>query len=279
MYIFFIEHFFLSFRKKLVVKTIAFTAFCLVLYPVSGCTGEPETHPSVIHQATANDTGFVHEPPVFNVIRPDSLKVPVLWIHNSPLFIRTVTSEFTVGIGDTILSGTDPFFLVETQRLQMALGMAEATGDTVAVDSLTALLADSSAVVFITSPMSGVIESQAVQGRTLQPGDTVATVIGSPPDSVYILSPAYHYIMWPKYIEGCRITDQGLQCTGSWPGETATLPGTWSLQQRFIYENDLDSFVITAAEDTVSVAIIGYTDTSKIIYSSFPLDSVALIPW
>jgi len=261
------------------VKTIAFTVFCLVLYPVSGCSQKPETHPPVIQQVTATDTGFVHRPPVFNVIRPDSLEVPVLWIHNSPLLIRTVTSEFTVGIGDTIVSGTDPFFSVETQRLQMALSMAEATGDTVAVDSLAALLADSSAVVFITSPVSGIIESQAVQGRTLQPGDTVATVTSSPPDSVYILSPAYHHIKWPEGLEGCRATDRGLRCTGPWPGETATLPGTWSLHQRFIYEKDLDSFVIAAAGDTLPVAIIGYTDTSKIIYSSFPLDSVALIPW
>jgi len=230
-------------------------------------------------QVTVTETGYVQKPPVFNVIRPESLEVPVLWIHNSPLLIRTVTSDHTVGIGDTILSGTDPFFSVETQRLQMALNMAEATGDTVAVDSLTVLLADSSAVVFITSTVSGIIEIQAVQGRTLQPGDTVATVTGSPPDSVFILSPSYHHIRWPEDLDGCVVTDQGLQCTGPWPGETATLPGIWSLRQRFIYENDLDSFVIAAAGDTVPVAIIGYTDTSKIIYSSFPLDSVALVPW
>jgi len=236
-------------------------------------------HPPDLQQVTATETGFVQRPPLFNVIRPDSLEVPVLWIHNSPLLIRTVTSEFTVEAGDTILSGTDPFFSVEIQRLQMALSMAEATGDTAAVDSLTILLADSSNVVFITSPMSGIIENQAVQGRTLQPGDTVATVTGSPPDSVYILSPAYHHIRWPEDLEGYRITDRGLQCTGPWPGETAALPGAWSLQQRFIYENDLDSFVIAAAGDTVTVTIIGYTDTSKIIYSSFPLDSVVLISW
>jgi len=264
---------------EIVLKTIVFAVYCLVLYSASGCNRKPEVHLPAVRQPSAEEFGYAHLPPLYLVIEPDSLEVPVVWNRSSLLFVRTVTHETTVESGDTILSGTDPFFAVEIQRLEMALDIAEVTGDSVAADSLKFMLSDSSSIVFITSPLTGTITDLATQGTTLQPGDTVAAITGAPPDSVYILVPAYNHIKWPEGLEGCRATDQGLRCTGTWPGETALLPGTWSVQQRFIYEDDLESFVVTTAADTVPVTIIGYTDTSKIVYSPFLLDSVALIPW
>jgi hypothetical protein len=262
-----------------VPKTIVFALFCLVLYFAAGCSSEPQVRLPETRQVNTGEVGFVHQPPLYHVLEPDSLEVPIVWNNSSPLFVRAVFSENTIAAGDTVLSGIDPFFSMETQRLEMALSIAEATGDSVAADSLGVLLLDSSVVVYITSPAAGVIENTAEPGSTVQPGDTVASVTGPPPDSVYVLVPSYDHIRWPENLEGCRVTEHGLQCTGPWPGETAALPGIRSLPQRFIYENHLDSFVITAAGDTLSVEIIGYTDTSKIIYSSFLLDSVALTSW
>ncbi|MCK5132263.1 MAG: hypothetical protein KAR40_08955 [Candidatus Sabulitectum sp.] len=227
----------------------------------------------------SEEPGYVQPAPLYLVMIPDSFQTAVIWDQNSPLLVNMVLEDETVLAGDTILSGTDPFFAVEMERVEMALNIAEAIGDSIAIDSLFTLLSDSSSFFFVTSPAAGSIRSLAFQEGTLQPGDTIATVTGPPPDSVYFLSPDYFHIRWPENLPGCTVTERGLQCRGPLPGAATSIPGTWSLQPQFIFEEGLNSFLLATAGDTIPITIIGSTDTSKIIYSVFPLDSVALTPW
>ena len=251
----------------------------LVLCLLSG-VGCSDTEPvREIVPVTTGEPGYVQAAPLYQVMIPDSLQTAVIWDQNSPLLVNMVLEDETVLAGDTILSGTDPFFAVEMERVEMALNIAEAIGDSIVIDSLSVLLSDSSSFVFVTSPAAGSIRSLAFQEGTLQPGDTIATVTGSPPDSVYFLSPAYFHIRWPGNLPGCTVTDRGLQCYGPLPGAATSIPGTWSLQPQFIFEEGLNSFLLATAGDTIPITVIGSTDTSKIIYSVFPLDSVALTPW
>ena len=261
---------------KIVLKTIVFIALCLVLCFLPGCTDEP---PAVRIVPLSEDPGFADQGPLYIVTVPDSIQSAVVWEQNLPLLISLVSQSTMVVAGDTILSGTDPFFSVEIERLEMALSIAQATGDTIAMDSLIVLLSDSSSFVFVTAPITGTMTVQVSRGSTLQPGDTIAMITGAPPDSVYILSPDYYHIRWPENLQGYTVTETGLQHRGAWPGERTSIPGTWSIQARYIYEDGLDSFLIAAAGDTLPITIIGSTDTSKIIYSEFPLDSLPLTPW
>lgn len=259
------------------LKTKVFSAFCLVLGLLPGCG---ETDPDQEIAVTAIfATGFVQTAPLYIVSVPDSLSTALIWNQNSPLFVSTITRDEYTMSGDTVLSGTDPFFSVETARLEMALSIARAVEDTAAIDSLSALLADSSSFVYVTSTRDGSIQNLVSTGSILQPGDTIAIVTGPPPDSLYILSPAYSHIRWPAPLPGCIVTPQGLQCTGSWPGAATSIPGTWSVQPQFIHEEGLLSFLLATAGDTIPITVIGYTDTSRIIYCTFLLDSIALTPW
>lgn len=243
---------------------------------LSGCSDASPVREIVPVTAVS---GYAHPGPLYNVITPDSLKSAVVWSQNLPLLVNAILQEEYVLAGDTILMGTDPLFSVEMERIGMALNIAEAAGDSVAVDSLTAILSDSSSFIFMTSPTTGTIINLVSPGSTLQPGDTIAVITGAPPDSVYILTPDYFHAGWPENLPGCTVTDTGLRCFGAWPGATASIPGTWSVEPQFIYEDGLKSFLLATAGDTIPVTIMGFTDTSKIIYSAFSLDSVSLSPW
>ena len=257
------------------LKTKVFSVICLVCFLLSACG---EDNPARAIVTVAEEPGYVHEAPLYEVVIPDSLKTGIIWNNSYPLLVHWVMAEEFVENGDTILIGTDPFFSLEMERVGMALNIAEALRDSSAVDSLYTILTDSSSYTYITSPSTGAVGSLPHSGITLQPGDTVAVVKGSPPDSVYILVPTYSHIKWPENLPGCTVTDLGLQCSGPIPGTTVLLPGVWSVKPQYIFENELTSFLI-AAGDSIPVAIIGTTDTSRIIYSVFPLDFLALTPW
>jgi len=261
---------------EIALKTKVFSALCLVLSLSFGCSKTDQSQVAVVAYSV---TGFVQAAPLYNVSAPDSLRTPIVWNQNSPLLVSILVLDEHVLAGDTILTGTDPFFSVEMARLEMALSISEAVGDTAAIDSLYSLLTDSSSFVYITSSMTGSILNLVSTGSTLQPGDTIAIVTGPPPDSLYILTPAYFHIRWPAPLPECTVTRQGLQCTGPWPGATTSIPGTWSVQPQFIHEEGLVSFLLSSAGDTIPITVIGSTDSSRIIHCTLPIDSTALIPW
>jgi hypothetical protein len=259
-----------------VPETIRFLLVCPVFF-IFGCGREAS--PAAWTASDQTEVGFAVPGPLYNVIIPDSLTTTVLWGENYPLLVNTAAITDAVLTGDTVISGAEPFLSLERERVIMEHSIAVAMGDSIAGDSLQAYLADSSFLVFVTSPASGRIRILTGSGSTIQPGDRIALITGPPPDSLYILSPEYSLIRWPLNIPGCTVTDRGLQCTGAWPGEEAALPGTWSLRQQFIHEDGLRSYLLSTPGDTLPIIILGSTDTSKIIYSGLPLDSIPLLGW
>lgn len=198
---------------------------------------------------------------------------------DSPLVVVETATGGSTARGDTVLLCSHPFLEIETERINMQLEMALATADTAAVDSLRGILADSSVFIPVVSSFEGIMDVRIDPGDLIQPGDTLASVKGSPPDSVYVLLPGPGHIAWPAGLPNCTAVSGGLLCTGPFPGDSAGLSGTYSVAGHFIHEDGLATFLLPAGGDTIPVQVIGSRNGLRTVFSPVPLDSVPLYRW
>ncbi len=198
---------------------------------------------------------------------------------NSPLVVVEAAPDGEAAPGDTALLCSHPFLSIETERMNMQLEMALATGDTAAADSLLAILNDPGVFVPILSPFEGTMDVRAAPGDLIQPGDTLASVKGPPEDSTYIMLPGPGHVAWPEGLQGCTAIQGGLLCRGDFPGDSAPLPGTYSVAGHFIHEEGLFTFLLSSAGDTIPVQITGSRNGLRTVFSLVPLDSVPLFGW
>lgn len=225
------------------------------------------------------ESGYAQPAPFYDVVLPESINTYIIWDQRSPLIVKSMTQKTSVLNNDTILVGFDPFFEVEMLRLEMEIAIAEAVGDSALVDSLSNELDHPSLFTYVLSPSEGMIQLMTDIDNTLQPGDSIGLIVGSPPDSLYFLSPDYNHIRWPEDLAENIVTSEGLQFNGYPPEEPASLPGVWSIEHRFIHETELDSYLITITSDTIPIIVMGTKENAKIIYSVLALDSISVIPW
>lgn len=258
-------------------KTIASAVLC----PVLGlsCAGKGQPEPVPVIRSTSSDTGYVLPGPAFSVTVPDSVVTPVLWADSHPLLLVETSGNGPVQPGDTLAMGSDPYLSLENERVLMELEMALATGDSAAFDSLSGILADSSRFIPLVSTAAGEAVILVVEGETIQPGDAVAQVTGPPPDSVFIVHPLPGQTNWPSGLSG-TISGSGMLVRSGHPpeGET-TLPGIYLVEQRYIHEEGLRSFLLGAGGDTLQVHVAGTHDGLRIIHSETPLESIPLTAW
>lgn len=255
-------------------KTIALCVICPVLF--AGCekdapsdmflAGEPLIGEAVISQT-------------FSVEKPDSMTFYLTSPGNSPLIVIEVFTPETVESGDTVALCSDPFLAIETDRLIMELEFALATGDTTAADSLQAVLSDSSVYTPLLIQSAGRMKLFVSAGNTVQPGDTVASVTGPPPDSLFIILPQDGQILWPEPVTGRRLPSGGLMVSGYWPGDSTVIPGFYSVPSHFVHEENLSTFLLTDSGDTLHITVAGNRNGLRMIYSSVPLDSLTLSGW
>jgi len=257
-------------------KTIALAVICPVLLG-SGCGQEPGStggfHPQIAV------TGYVQPGPLYPTARPDSMKNDLVWNGYSPLLVVEITDAYLAETGDTLAICSDPFLGIETERIEMELELATALGDTAAADSIRGMLEDQSVFIPLTCPFQGLIEIKIHIGETVEPGDVFAVIHGSPPDSLYMILPGAGHIRWPESIPGCLVTAGGLACTGSWPGDSVAVPGTYRVENQFIHEEGLNTFLLTMAGDTLPVTVLGNRNGFRIVFSPVTLDSLPLVMW
>lgn len=266
-----------SMGKKMDKKTIVLAVICPVLF--LSCRGEDGDSERVSGNTSTVLTGYARPGPLYATARPDSMVNNVIWSGNSPLLVVEINDAEQVETGDTLLTGSDPFLAIETERLEMELEFARAMGDTVAADSLRMIIEDPTAFVSVVSPFAGRTELLVSAGGTIEPGDLVAIVKGPPPDSVYVILPADDQIRWPGDIPGCQTTPGGLVCTGIWPGDSVSVQGIYSVEDHFIHEQGLKTFLLTTDSDTLPVTVMENRNGYRVIYSMVPLDSIPISEW
>ncbi len=80
-------------------------------------------------------------------------------------------------------------------------------------------------------------------------------------------------------IPRATVTEEGIRFLGVPPTGKVTLPEIWEVKSNLIYENNLNSFLISAFDDTILVTIIGFTDSTRVLFTTVSLDSVPLLLW
>lgn len=255
-------------------KTIALLLICPVL--VTGCGEEP---PGELFTRTEIPEGRAEAAPAFAVIRPDSSVSALLLSGDSPVRILETCGSEIVEPGDTAALGSDPFLQMETDRITMELEFAIATGDSLSADSLREVLADSSVFVPVLFSVGGRMELRVEPGDEIQPGDTVAVVTGPPPESTFVILPGSGHLRWPETLPGTRLASGGLQVSGTFSGDSARMPGFYSIASHFIHEEGLSTFLVTTEGDTVHVTVTGNANGARIVYSQLSLDSLTLAGW
>lgn len=258
------------------LKTIIFLSVCPVFSLLTGCE---ENKPVQIGNETSTEYGYAVSSPLFTVELPDSINIPLLWEENFALSVLSISDKSIVFEGDTIVFGVDPFFTLEKERIKMFLDIAEASNDFASIDSLRYLLEDSSAYFSILSTTSGLIECKVFPDETIQPGDTLALITTAPPDSFYLLIPDFEQVTNAFTVPGAIPTQRGLSFIGVPPTGKVGLPQIWEVKSNFIYEDNLNSFLLGALEDTIPVTIIGFTDSTRVLFTLVSLDSIPLVLW
>ena len=158
------------------LKTIIFLSVCPVFFVLVGCE---QNKPVQIGSETSQQLGYAVSSPLFAVVLPDSISIPIFWEENFALNLLFLSDNSLITEGDTIAFGVDPFYILEKQRIEMFLAMAEASNDFSSIDSLQYLLEDSSAYFSILASVEGLIEYKVSVDETIQPADTIALIISS----------------------------------------------------------------------------------------------------
>ena len=258
------------------LKTIIFLCVCPVFFIMTSCE---QNKPVQIGNETLRECGYAISSQLFTVMLPDSINIPVLWEESYSFSVMFISDYSVIVEGDTVAFGVDPFFLLEKERIEMFLSIAEASGDFASIDSLQYLLEDSSAYSSILSPVNGLIEYRVVPDEMIQPNDTIALIKISPPDSIYFLLPEFDQISNSFTVSGATITESGMRFSGFPPIGKIALPEVWEVKSNYIYEDNLNSFLITNFYDTIPVTVIGFTDSTRVLYTSVDLDSIPLLLW
>ncbi len=258
------------------LKTIIFLSVCPVFFVLVGCK---QNKPVQIGTETSRQLGYAVSSPLFAVMLPDSISIPILWEENFALNVLFLSDNSFITEGDTIAFGVDPFYILEKQRLEMSLAMAEASNNFSSIDSLQYLLEDSSAYYSILSSEEGLIEYKVLVDETIQPADTIALITSSPPDSTYFLIPDFEQISSSFTIPGATVTEEGISFLGLPPTGKVSLPEIWEVKSNLVYENNLNSFLVSVQNDTISVSIIGFTDSTRVLFTTVSLDSLPLLFW
>ncbi|MCD4847578.1 MAG: hypothetical protein K8R76_05245 [Candidatus Aegiribacteria sp.] len=234
-------------------------------------------------------TGFT-----VKIAPPDTL--PLHWFGEGSAVISDilVSARQEVAEGDTLLFLLEGLRVVEQERLSMELDVALALShstpmDTMflnRVDSLSLLLDSISSFensVFL-SVLDGIlININITEGQNIRPGDVLAE-ISVESSSVFLVYPPDNCTIdrWPLSAGEMSFVEQN-DCLAVYSGVLSGSDDEFSMYaavpRETVFENDLDSYLITADNDTISVLRSGImTNGLIIIQVSKPVCS-ELVTW
>ena len=261
------------------VQLIIMTLFLIM---IAGCGGQEESaepaDPSIsepVYTEAYTVTGFT-----VKTAPPDTL--PLRWFGEGSAVISDihVSEEQEVAAGDTLLFLIKSLHVVERERLSMELDVAVALSysthlDTMLlkrVDSLSFLLDSISSFennVFLSALDGILININVIEDQNVRSGDVLAE-ISVESSSVFLVYPPDGCIIdrWPLIAGEMSFVEQH-DCLAVYSGVLSGNEDEFSMYaavpREAVFENDLDSYLITADDDTISVMRSGIMPNGLII--------------
>lgn len=254
----------------------------LLLITLAGCGGQDESGESVDSVISEPDFAEVYTVTGFTVnsAPPDTLSIRWFGEGSAVVSKMHVVEEQEVAAGDTLLCVVEELRVVERERLSMELDIVLALShssplDTMLlnrVDSLSFLLDSISSFensVFL-SVLDGILISISVsEGQNIRSGDVLAE-ISVESSSVFLVYPPDDCIIdrWPFIAGGMSFVEQH-DCLAVYSGVLSGSEDEFSMfaavPRETVFENDLDSYLITVDDDTISVLRSGIMANGLII--------------
>ncbi len=261
------------------VQLMIITLFLILL---AGCGGQEESAEQA--DPGLNDPVFAEACTVagFTVktAPPDTL--PLRWFGEGSAVISDISAseEQEVAAGDTLLFLIENLHVVERERLSMELDVAVALSystpmDTLLlkrVDSLSFLLDSISSFensVFLSALDGILININVIEDQNIRSGDVLAE-ISVESSSVFLVYPPDDCIIdrWPLTAGAMNFVEQNDSLavySGVPSGNEDEFSMFAAVPRETVFENDLDSYLITAADDTISVLRSGIMANGLII--------------
>ncbi len=248
----------------------------LLFSACSSPEGAKEVIPYIEHETiTANASeveGFR-----FEVSPPDT--VSLKWSGEGSAVITDiyVSSGQEIGEGDTLFQLLEDIQVVEMERLSMELDMASAMlpSDSLQqqkVDSLALLLDSllSNEKTLYLSPVDGTAEGLLIDAdQRIRPGNAVLEISVVSSELFHVFPPQDCTVnFWPSGGTGIRFVEERTEYA-VYSGELQAIEARFSellAVPRFaVYESELESYVITADQDTIPVIRVGEKDNNLVI--------------
>ncbi len=254
----------------------------LFLIMLAGCGGqnesaelaEPGTSESVFAEVSTV-TGFT-----VKTAPPDTL--PLRWFGEGTAVISYMHTivEQDIAAGDTLMFLIEGLHVVELERLSMELDVAVALLHSTPLDTMLlervdslSLLLDSISLfensVFL-SALNGIMVSINVsEGQNIRSGDVLAE-ISVESSSVFFVYPPDSCIIerWPMNAGAMNFIEQQDELavySGVLSGNEDEFSMYAAVPRETVFENALDSYLITAEDDTISVLRSGIMANGLII--------------
>ena len=246
----------------------------------------PSAEPEMVTAAASEVTGFR-----FEVSPPDT--VVLKWSGEGSAVVTGIHISAGEGVveGDTLFRLLEDLHVVEMERLSMELDMTSAMlpSDSLLqprVDSLTSLLdsLSSNENTPYLSPLPGTaIEILIETDQRIRPGNAVLELSVASSELFHVFSPYDCSVnFWPAGGSVFHLVEER-DVYAVYSGELQAIEARFSeimAVPRFaVYENELDSYVITAEYDTISVSRMGEKDNNLVIV--LPAEPLAsgLLTW
>lgn len=254
----------------------------LLLIMLLGCGVQEESPDTVdqhisepVHIEACTVTGFT-----VKAAPPDTL--PLRWFGEGSAVISEIraSAQQEVAAGDTLLFLIEGLHIVEMERLSMELDVAVALSystplDTMLlnrVDSLSFLLDSISSFensVFLSALDGILINISVIADQDIRSGDVLAE-ISVESNSVFLVYPPDGCIIdrWPLNAGAMSFVEQH-DCLAVYSGVLSGNEDEFSMfaavPRETIFENNLDSYLVTADDDTISVLRSGIMANGLII--------------
>ncbi len=254
----------------------------LILSVFAGCGGQEESAETADQSVSEPDFAEACAVMGFTVktAPPDTLSLR--WFGEGSAVISDIcaSAQQEVTAGDTLLVLIEQLHVVERERLSMEVDVAVALSystpfDTMLlnrVDSLSFLLDSISAIensVFLSALDGILININVIEDQDIRSGDVLAE-ISVESSSVFLVYPPNGCVIdrWPLKAGAMSFVEQH-DCLAVYSGVLSGNEDEFSMfaavPRETLFENDLDSYLVTADDDTISVLRSGITDTGLII--------------
>ncbi len=254
----------------------------LLLIIIAGCGGQEESAETIdigitdpVFAEACTITGFTVE-----TAPPDTLSLRWFGEGSAVISLILASAQQEIVAGDTLLLLIEDLHVVEKERLTMELDVAQARMDSAPLDTLLrnrvdslSLLLDSISTfenkVFLSSLNGILISINVMEDQNIRSGDVLAEISVESSSAFLVYPPDDCTIdRWPLNAGSMSFVEQHDELavySGELSGSEDEFSIFAAVPREAVFENDLDSYLITADNDTISVLRSGIMDNGLIV--------------